>query len=246
MKIFTVDNSIDGILSALFMSFTEKITPDLVENALLFQPRLDAVNIRITTNRENAERVKKALFLYGGNDIIYLMKICLMSCDQKALSIAFNYAYLTLKEREDVSEKLTEKAVSDFSFTVQKVLHERHIVSGFLRFTESERGVMYARYSPDNDITALLAPHFLKRLGYTPFIIHDVKRNVVAISNGVSIKTDYTELLPTFNKSEQEKYLCDLWHRYFRSINIKERKNLRQQDNYFPRRYRKYCFETWE
>ena len=78
MKIFTVDNSIDGILSALFMSFTEKITPDNVENALLFQPRLDAVNIRITTNRENAERVKKALFLYGGNDIIYLMKNCVI------------------------------------------------------------------------------------------------------------------------------------------------------------------------
>ena len=246
MKIFTIDNNIDGLLSALFMSFTEKIVPDAVENALVFQPRLDAVSIRITTNRQNGERVKKALYTYGGDDIIYHMKICLMSCDTRALTIAFNYGYLTLKERTDISEKLSEKAVSDFSYLIQKVLHERHIVSGFLRFTESENGVLYARYSPDNDITALLAPHFLKRLGHTPFIIHDVKRNVIAISNGITIKTDYTELLPSFNASQQEQYLQNLWKKYFRSVNIKERPHRAQQDSYFPRRYRKYCFETWE
>lgn len=246
MKIFTIDNNVDGILSALFMSFTEKIIPDSVENALIFQPRLDAINIRITTNRENVERVKKALYTYAGSDIIYHLKICLMACDQNALTVAFNYAYLILKERKDVAEKLSEKAVSDFSFLVQKVLHERHIVSGFLRFTESQNGVLYARYSPDNDITALLAPHFLKRLGRNPFIIHDVKRNVIAISNGVSIKTEYTELLPSFTESQQEQYLQNLWKKYFRSVNIKERPHLSQQDSFFPRRYRKYCFETWE
>lgn len=246
MKIFTIENSIDGILSALFISFTEKIIPDFVADYKTFQPRLDAIDIKIITDNVHAQRVKKALFNYGGDDIIYLMKICLMSCEENALTSAFNYGYLTLKLRKNVADRLSEKIVSDFSYTVQKVLHERHIVSGFLRFSESERGIMYARYSPDNDITQLLAPFFLKRLGHVPFIIHDVKRGKISISDGYSIKTDFTDLAPNFTPSENENRLQNLWRKYFNSVNIKQRPHLKQQDCYFPRRYRKYCFETWE
>ena len=246
MKTFIVENGINGILSALFISFSEKIFPDSVEDEKLYQPRLDGVNIKIATNIQNAERVKKALFKYGGDDIIAHLRVCLSSCDSRALTYAFNYGYLTLKQRTDVSKNLSEKFVSDFSYIVQKVLHERHILTGMLRFAESSSGVLYARYSPDNDVTSILAPHFLKRLGHTPFIIHDVKRGKIAISNGRAIKIDFTDLPPTFTPSENEEKLKALWRKYYNKINIEERKNPRQQDGYFPRRYRQYCFETYE
>lgn len=246
MKIFLIDKSIDGILSALFYSFTEKIIPDCVIDKMIYQPRMDALGIDVTTDPVKSKRVKTALFKYGGDDIIALLKVCLLSCEEKAISVAFFFARLTLEYKKDVSGFLSEKCVSDFSYTVQKVLHERHIVSGFIRFRESVRGVMYARYAPDNDITELLAPHFLRRLGNVPFIIHDVKRNKIAISDGNSIKIDFTSLPTVFSPSENEYELNCLWRKYFQSINVKERKNLRQQAEYFPHRYRKYCFETWE
>ena len=246
MKIFLIDDNINGILSALFISFTENIMPDSIENKKIFQPKIGAVAIPIISDQKNAERVKTALFKYAGDDIIALIKVCLKSCSPHALTVAFNYAHLILKERRDISNMLGEKIVSDFSYTVQKVLHERHIITGFLRFSESERGVLYARYSPDNDITDLIAPHFLRRLGDIPFIIHDLKRNVICISNGRAIKTMQTTLPPTFTPSENEKATNELWKKYYDQINIKERKNLRQQTNFFPHRYRKYAFETWE
>ena len=246
MKIFVIDNDINGLLSALFFSFTEKVVPDQVQDKSIYQPRLDALSMEILTDKAKADRVKTALYKYGGDDVIAHLKVCLLSCDKNALTIAFNYAFLMLKERKDVSEKLSDKAVSDFSYTIQKVLHERHIVTGFLRFKESSHGIMYSQYAPDNDITALLAPHFLRRLGAIPFIIHDGKRNKIAISNGRSIKIMNTALPVDFTPSDDEQLMNELWQRYFREINIKERKNTRQQDGYFPRRYRKYCFETWE
>lgn len=246
MKIFLIDNCIDGLLSALFFSFTEKVCPDYVEDKKRYQPRLDTISVNIPTDKTKNERVKAALFKYGGDDVISHLKVCLLSCDNNSLSIAFHYAYLMLKERKDISEKLSEKSVSDFSYTVQRVLHERHIVTGFLRFKESARGILYTEYAPDNDITALLAPHFLRRLGATPFIIHDGKRQKVAISNGQSIRICTTNLPTNFTPSERESEINLLWRRYFKEINIKERKNTRQQDGFFPRRYRKYCFETWE
>lgn len=246
MKIFTIENDIDGILSALYVSYTEKIVPDFVEDVSVFQPRFDGAIINVKTNLLNADRVKKALFKYGGDDIIYQMKICLMCKEHTALLHAFNYGYTTLKYRTDVSEMLSNKAVSDFSFTVQKVLHERHILTGMIRFRESINGVLYAKFSPDNDVVTLIAPHFLKRLGRIPFILHDISRNKICISDGTSIKTDFTDLPANFTPAENEKKVSELWRKYYGSVNIKERKNPRLQDAFFPRRYRKYCYETWE
>lgn len=246
MKIFIIDNCIEGLLSALFISFTEKIYPDDVIDKQIYQQRLDAISINIVTNNANANRVKTALYKYGGDDIIAHLNLCLSSCSPTALKTAFYYAHYTLKMRADISERLGEKCVSDFAFTVQKVLHERHIMTGFIRFKESSGGVMYAEYQPDNDITYILAPHFLRRLGTIPFIIHDVKRGNVAISNGKSIKLTHTTLPPNFTPSDAEKEMNALWRKYYKQINIEERQHLKQQASYFPRRYRKYCFETWE
>ena len=246
MKIFTIKDGVDGLFTALFVSYTENIMPDLVEDFNQYQPRLDAITIHVNTNLEHANRVKIALLKYGGDDVIYHLKICLMCCYPLSITYAFKYAHFMLKMRVDVSNHLSEKCVSDFSYTVQKVLHERHIITGLLRFKKSAGGVLYAQYSPDNDVTAILAPHFLRRLGNNPFIIHDVKRNKIAISNGKTIKNTITNLPPSFTPSEQETELNELWRRYYKQINILERPHLKQQAAYFPKRYRKYCFETWE
>ena len=64
---------------------------------------------------------------------------------------------------------------------------------------------MYAKYIPDNDITELIAPHFLRRLGNLPFIIHDGKRGKIAISNGKSLEFRHTDLPANFVPSENEK-----------------------------------------
>ena len=246
MKVFLIERNIDGLLSALYVSFVENLIPKEVQEKNIYQIRADAVYIDIPTNRQHSNRVKKALYKYGGDDIIAHLKVCLASCLPTALTTAFEYARLTLSYRTDISERFEEKCVTDFSFILQKVLHERHITTGFLRFKESANGVMYARYSPDNDVTYLVAPHFLKRLGNTPFIIHDISRNVIAISNGQNISITQTNLPANFMPSDNEENFNLLWRKYFSAINIKERINPSQQANFFPHRYRKFCFEMWE
>ena len=246
MKIFTIEKNVDGLLTALYYSFTEKIVPDAVEDVKTFQPRFDGVVINVQTNLSFSERVKSALCKYAGEDVIYQLKICLMCKDYHSLLHAFNYAYLILKYRKDVSNMIGEKFVSNFSFTVQKVLHERHVFTGLIRFRESLNGVLYARFSPDNDVVELLAPHFFKRLGNSPFIIHDLSRNKLAISNGNKVTIVHTEIPANFTPAQSENAVNQLWKKYFNSVNIKERTNIRRQENFFPRRYKKYCYETWE
>lgn len=246
MNVFIAEKNIEGLLSALFYSFVAKILPDKITDGKVYQQGFSDVITQIKTDEKQAERVQTALIKYGGYDIIKRIKICLLSCGEEAALISFRFAYKTLFYKKDVSGNLSDPVVIKFTFEEQKVWTERHHIMGFLRFRESAGGVIYARYSPDNDITELVAPHFLKRLSGLPFIIHDVKRNKIAVSDGFALKYDYTDLPANFSPSENEENFLNLWRRYYREINIKERTNLRGQDRFMPRRYRKYMPETYE
>lgn len=246
MKIFLIDKSVEGVLSALYVSFTEKILPDNIEEKTVFHPHINALAINISTNPLYTERVKKALFKFGGSEIITHIKICLKSNDNQCLFHAFNYGYLTLQAQTDVSNKLNNKIVSDFSLTLQKVLHERQIMTGLLQFKESTCGILYAKYSPDNDITDLLSAHFIRRLGAHPFIIHDIKRNVICMSNGKVIKKIYNNLPPNLSHCNNDEALLALWKKYYKKNAIKDQTNLYQKKHFSPRRYGKYAFETLE
>lgn len=245
MTIFIIDQNIDGLMCALYKSFTEKIYPCKVYGAHVYQPELCTNTVRVKTDRSNVERVKKALINYGGDNIVYQLRVCLLSCDANAAYHAFCYAHKTLTERRNVSEDLCDIFVSNFFDTLRKVYNEKHRMNGFLRFSETAGGVLYAQYSPDNDITELIVPHFSDRLHDIPFVIHDIKRNRVAVSDGRTVKYGYTDLSAKINPSRNEEAFALLWKRYFNTVNIPERKNTRQQDNYMPRRYRKYMNETY-
>ena len=111
---------------------------------------------------------------------------------------------------------------------------------------ETKKGFYYACYEPDNDITELLVSHFTARL-QSPFIIHDIKRNILALCDGKRYKIlNGGDNGVTVFMSESEEIFLDLWQQYYKSINIEERKNLRQMRNYMPERYWKNLSEKRE
>lgn len=246
MTVFLIEKSLTGICSALFYAFTERITPDSVLSRDNFTQNFTDRYIKIKNDGEKARRVLRALIKYGEEHVSERIKICLLSCEDNAVKIAFDYAYLTLSQRRDVSNFLADKRVSDFDFTVKKVMSENHRLKGFIRFKETANGILYAPCSPDNDITELLCPHFVQRLSNVPFIIHDVKRNKAGVSDGKRFKIMTTETDAILNLSGDEKKWETLWKNYYRAVNIKERKNKKQQDNLMPVRYRKFLPETYE
>lgn len=247
MKVFIIENDINALLCALFYSFEKSVIPDAVfyygENRQ--QGFADEI-FEIKTDCKKAERINDALVNYGGYGIISSLKTCLCSSEENAALYAFRFAYKTLFLKKDIKGNLADKTVADFTFTVKKVWTEAHRIKGFLRFSESHGGVIYARFSPDNDVIALIAPHFVKRLSGLPFVIHDVKRGKIAVSDGYELILDRTKLTATFVPSEKETKFEELFRTYYREINIESRKNLRQQDGYMPRRYRHFMPETYE
>lgn len=229
-----------GFYSAVFAAYRDK---DAFITSADVQPAFGDTVTRVADDEAHAERVRRGLFKYGGTNALSGVAYVLRSGTADKENIAYGYVKLTFEQERDVSRYYSHPAVAKFNETLNRVTHERHRFTGFLRFTETASGVMYAYYAPDNDVTDLLAPFFKARMGNTPFIIHDVKRNKFALWSGNEMKYIETETPLNIVLSDREETLQALWKQYFKSVTIKERPHKKQQDGYLPRRYRKYMTE---
>jgi probable DNA metabolism protein len=125
----------------------------------------------------------------------------------------------------------------------KKVGRELHRLLGLTRFRLLDRGILYAPLEPDNDLIALLAPHFAIRLPREDWLIHDVKRKKAALYNKKQWVITDLHLKESLPLAQEETELQDLWKTYFARIAIEERRNPRLQAGNMPKKYWKYLVE---
>ena len=238
-RIYQTDESRKNFFSTVFYAYNDE-TAFLTSSSVL-QARFDDERVRIETEDDKAERVVKKLKSIDPRSLQEIDKI-LRSGNAEKEQIAFEYLKLVVKYGKNARERLTIPAVRNAMDEVMRVGYEVHRLHGFLRFQECESGIYYGACAPDNDILDLLSPHFVARLKTQPFVIHDVKRSKAVLYNGdKSIVVPFCD--PTFNVSNREKQIALLWKKYYHTVAIPERKNLRQMKNYMPVRYWKFMHE---
>lgn len=239
MTYFLVDGSENCFYTAVFDAYKHKdcmITSERnVQLGLGFE-----VN-DVVTDENKAERVKakvNALDKGAAEDISLLLR----SDNPLKENVAFEYIKLIISNGGAVRAMLANPTVIEMTEIRTRVFGEAHRMKGFLRFMENADGVMYAPYSPDNDITDILAVHFAARLGGRPFVIHDIKRKLAAMYDGQEIvmtRADDAEIY----LSEYESYFQELWKQYYNSVNIASRPHEKQLRGSMPVRYWKFLLE---
>ena len=241
--VYLTDGSKAGFFTAVFEGYSD-------ENAYLtanrdFQPRLFDTFVEVKTDEEKAKRVLKKLYslsLQGAKEVDGVLR----SEEEEKEQTAFSYVKLLVKYGASARNRLTDPIVRKALDSSGRVWTEAHRMKGFLRFMETETGVLYAPFSPDNDIVELIMPHFARRLQGKPFLVHDTRRKIAGAFNG----TEWI-LLPAGEAeivlSDREEAFASLWKKYYRTVSIPTRPNARQQKNYMPVRYWGYLTERpWE
>ncbi len=127
------------------------------------------------------------------------------------------------------------------------VEHENHQLTGFLRFSRTEQGVLISRIGPKSDVLPLLAVHFSDRLPSEHWLIYDEKRKYAVIHPADKawyiLREDEERWLENLEwKTDEEEYAA-LWKLFHQNIAIPERINRRCQMNHLPVRYRPYMTE---
>ena len=218
MKIFITDGSPEGFFTAVFDAFNQKdanITSDTH-----VQLALDSEVIRVIPDAGKSGRVLRGIDncdRYAAKEI----SLVLRSCDPLKEQIVFEYIKKLMQIKFPIRKRLSLSEVIRFNEISYKVTGETHRLKGLLRFMECAGGVLYAPYSPDNNITDLLMAHFAERLKSEKFVIHDLNRKIAGMYDGREWIMGYAGEADIY-LSEQEKAFESLWKKYYKAVDIKE------------------------
>lgn len=214
MITFLVEEGIRGIIGALFFAFTQRVTPNKIEWVNTYKPEPEDVLFQLHTSEPDIKRVEKALIKYAGLDVIADMNTCLCLNDKKANIIVFNYASAILTSRRRIKDLVYYPDVYEFFEGIDKVNEEIERTCSFIRLTPNLNGLHFAEFCPVNDLTKPVARSLATKYQKTPFVLHDIRRGKIAISNGRSLYYENCGNNTGFDREKTERYYNELKNKY--------------------------------
>ena len=199
MQTYVFDNTLDGLLTAVFDSFflRQQDVTLLVEGEQL--PLFAGEPHRVVTDSEKAERVWKGLEKHLSREGLHMITLSWLSEERALNQPLFNMICKVFKPhplapsprgeggafgREGSLNTLLslERNASDEDVlavrnTCRRVLHEQLRMKQFIRFQKAKDGTYLAVVSPDHNVLPLITDHFSDRFNDQPWLIYDAKRH---------------------------------------------------------------------
>ncbi|MCD8205550.1 MAG: TIGR03915 family putative DNA repair protein [Clostridia bacterium] len=238
-RVFITDASSVSFYTAVFLAYGKKEA--YISSEKDTQLTIGDEQLFVEADREKAERVAKkitSIDRFAESEIDRVLR----SNKKEKCETAFRYIKLLVREERPVRGMQSRPEIIALEECLHSVSREIDKFKGFIRFIETNDGVFYAPYSPDADITDLLMPHFIGRFSSQKFIIHDVGRGYAAAYDGKSWTSG--DIGPVeIELSDDEGLFERLWTKYYDSVNIEERENIKQMKGFMPVRYWKFLPE---
>ena len=240
-NIYIYDGSFPNLLTIIKYLFQENILPlDIKEN---YQEDLFSqnINLNLETDEKIIPNIVKNMGLKIFNGLYYLY---LSNKDNKEMLIYYFLLY-SLRYQEKVFILRNVDILNEAIKTIKYVGRENHKMKGFIRFKELKGGVLYAEFSPTNNVLPLVVKHFQKRLKKEVWLIQDVKRKVCAYYNTNLYFLDMQDTKINLNELAKDEVMMEnLWKTFYKSVSLKERVNERCRMNFMPKKYWSYIMEV--
>ncbi len=238
---YLYEGTFEGLLTCVFYHYKiEEATG--IYNIANYQQNILNNYINIESDVEKAKIVSEAINRKISKEAYIDVYYCYLSNIENKENIILDFLIFAFKYGRNTMNFYTHEKVLTINEISLKVRRETHRHLGILRFSDIE-GILYAKFSPDNDILILLIEHFSDRYKFEKFIIYDEKRKKSCVYSN-----DYWEIKENINFdnmefSKDEKTIQSLWKQYFNDLAIKERTNINLQFQFVPARYRKNMSE---
>lgn len=249
---YLYDGSFDGLLTCIYHHYYYEAATGIYRQDS-YQPTLVFSSMVVETEPGLATRVYQAIkekISISALETVY--RVYLSSSPEKEKYI-LDYLRLGFQMGAKIDLYHSHPRVYPVHQLERKVIGEAHRLLGLLRFTDTG-SFLYAVFSPDHHVLPLMADHFADRLAGERWIIHDRKRKLAIVYDGLNQDNDKS---PVHSKwfmidfpyhwdntiQEDEQHWQELWQIYFQKIGIESRYNPRQQSRCVPVRYRRYLLE---
>lgn len=243
--ICTCEDSVDGIFTAIYKAWEYGTSKTSIEIRGEKTMTLFAEYIHVETDGEIAAKVANSIKKKISEEVYFYVYRSALSENQDKAQYIYEFLIKAFRKGRSIIDNLQDDSVMKVFELSRKVGFEIHRYLGFVRFYELENGILASKINPLSNVVPVIAEHFADRLHNENWIILDTKRSIAAVHRagiGFVIADDINEeSLDAFSvKSAGEEKYQKLWDRFFNTIAIQERKNLKLQQQMMPLRYRKY------
>ncbi len=249
--ILQCEDSIEGIFSAVYAAWELKYGHENTEIQVI---GFSNTNIELFSTyislEPDAEKAKKVINTIRRtcSDTAYerLFRAACADAADKADAI-YRYIQTALRMGKQVINHLKDPAVMRVMELSRAVGNAEHHYLGFLRFIEIPGNILLAKYAPKPRITELIMPHFIDRFPEERFVIWDTTRNVAGIhvpgKNYIMVQLTATQISTLQSYTEDNIKAEQMWKTFVDNISIKERENIKLQQNNIPLHFRTYMPE---
>lgn len=242
--ILQYDGTFEGLLTAIFICYDQSITAAEITSGAA-NLRFDAEHLVICTDNDKADRVFRGTKKISEAAAFDIRAVFLTSIPDKEMLI-YRFLLLLFRHKAAALNMLNKPEIVEFNEAVKRFTYECHRMHGFLRFCETEEGILYAPMYADHDILEHILPHFVDRLQNNAFMIHDVARQKLAACYTGQVRLMDIDDKLTIRLSGHEVEIQSVWRKYFKHMAIEERVNKIRQRGFLPVRYRKYLPEFFD
>lgn len=252
MTTLLYDGTYEGWLTAVFDAYTHKLTDVLFTGQAASTAELFGSTQTVDTDETKAERVlaglQKRLSAQG---VAALYKTYLSDIEEPE-RVMWSFVRHVFENGHNVEEDYGHPAVWAVRQAAKRVRREAHRMQAFVRFKLTQDQLYYAIIEPDCDVLPLISAHFESRYADQRWLIYDARRTYgiyYDLETVSMVRVDFhprgriTSGLVTEISDEREEFYQELWRRYFKSVTIDARKNLRLQLQHMPKRYWKHLTE---
>ena len=264
MLVYVFDNTLDGLLTAVFDSFSLGQQPEMLLAEGEQLPLFAEAPHMVATDGEKAGRVWKGLEKHLSKDGLRMITLSWLSEERRLNQPLFNFICKVFRQPhvKCLERNASDPDVLEVRNTCRRVLHEQLRMKQFIRFQKAKDGTYLAVVSPDHNVLPLIISHFQDRFNDQPWLIYDAKRHYgfyyaaspdpskgsevirITFEDEASVPFNLTNgKLDADVLSSDDALLQELWRTYFKAICIKERMNPKKQLSDMPRRYWKYMTE---
>lgn len=240
------DGSFEGFLSAVFYVYELKLSDVTINKQS--SSALFGKTIQVASEEDKAKRVWNGLSKKLTAAGLHSLYSSYLADALKEENNMLEYIRHVFASSHNVENDYSNFAILRAQRVERMVSRERHRMKAFIRFKLTRDNIFFAEIEPDFNVLPLIKDHFEKRYADQKWLIYDLKREY-----GLYYDLNTVEAITfTFSENsedglspfhESERAYQTLWQRYFKSVNIASRKNMKLHIQHMPKRYWKYLVE---
>lgn len=241
------DGTYQGWLTAVFEIYEYKFKDISFARTDTLNPFLFGNVHTVLSSDYKATRVLKGLEKHLSNEGLKKLFQTFLSEVSGFDDIMWRFVQHVFLSKTNIESDFANPAVWDIQKAAKLVRRESHRMKAFVRFQLTCDGLFYALVEPDCNVLPLISKHFKGRYTDQRWLIYDGKRKYGIYYDLEAVTTVQIDFNTISSKKDiydvREDAFQQLWKRYFSSVNIESRKNMKLHMRHIPKRYWKHLTE---